>query len=953
MAIIQNELAFSSSPPFKTIIEAVETGRTSTNATFKITMKLKLNSSTSSAFYGYAINWRATLNGVSSGLLKVKAASPRWYGGEAYRTFTTTLTTSVGVTGGTIPLKIEMLPSGGGNISFNKTYNIAYSTWNTPPVLSGVGSINKTGIIPENTSSIIVSWEKAVDSNLSGYIIYRYVDKVHKATIEVGADVTQCTDDISEYGQGSEIYYKVWAVDSYGEKSEPIASNIITLNTLTGASLTINNSIDIDTNVINASFKGASNTDGNITFKYTVYSDQITVYNGNVAATPFTVKIWRTGETVPTTPYIKFDDLKKFADSSYIYQRTLTLKLKTTNDYGSSTTKSATVDIDLRANPTPPTQVNITGKVSLATGGSYFIPDRQDITVAWSGASDKLGGSLTYDLLGKLGTGSFTTLKSNISTTSTTVTLPRVSAETGYIFRVVAKTSYGRQSTKDAVQIQLHSYKAPSIEFTEVNRTAEGVSLKVVTKANTTIPNVGFSKRVYTGVVSGNLTTSPQILSKTGLDSGSKYSLTVTVKDDTGLSNEVVKSLTINQYTPIMSVREKGVGVNCIPDGSAKFMVDGSVLPRASITGLTSTQNVPLGLSIASTSDGSAQGYPSSLGLLLSAKDSNYRQLQIFSTHSSNDLWFRTGHLESTGGTAQGTREWQKIYHSGNKPTAAEIGASPVNHTHTGYATANHTHTGYASSNHTHPYLPLTGGTIDGDLSVTENIVSLKSINIGAYEDVWRGVIMYRSTGTQKYLGRLCAGHSSIKLTSSASANTVYGGVIESHNSSKTMMRYLFGNTAFVPLTDSSAYCGTSSNRWASLYASTGTVYSSSKDEKADIVPVEQPQMARNDEESSYSDTKDLIVDGIKNTPLYSYKYRTLNNDDTFVGFLGQELEEQNKAFFDLIGTSYVTDEGIKQYDVRELSVLGVLWTGLQDALNTIDDLKREIKELKELKQAQ
>ena len=63
---------------------------------------------------------------------------------------------------------------------------------------------------------------------------------------------------------------------------------------------------------------------------------------------------------------------------------------------------------------------------------------------------------------------------------------------------------------------------------------------------------------------------------------------------------------------------------------------------------------------------------------------------------------------------------WEKVYTSGQKPTAADIGAAKAshgthltigtgasnaaagNHTHSGYASSNHTHSGYASSSHIH-----------------------------------------------------------------------------------------------------------------------------------------------------------------------------------------------------------------------------------------------------------
>ena len=61
--------------------------------------------------------------------------------------------------------------------------------------------------------------------------------------------------------------------------------------------------------------------------------------------------------------------------------------------------------------------------------------------------------------------------------------------------------------------------------------------------------------------------------------------------------------------------------------------------------------------------------------------------------------------------------------------TPAEIGAQPAG----SYAAASHTHTGYAAASHTHPYLPTSGGTISGALTVTGQILS--NADVVAYSD--------------------------------------------------------------------------------------------------------------------------------------------------------------------------------------------------------------------------
>ena len=61
--------------------------------------------------------------------------------------------------------------------------------------------------------------------------------------------------------------------------------------------------------------------------------------------------------------------------------------------------------------------------------------------------------------------------------------------------------------------------------------------------------------------------------------------------------------------------------------------------------------------------------------------------------------------------------------------TPAEIGAQVAG----SYAAASHTHSGYAAASHTHPYLPTSGGTISGALTVTGQILS--NADVVAYSD--------------------------------------------------------------------------------------------------------------------------------------------------------------------------------------------------------------------------
>lgn len=258
------------------------------------------------------------------------------------------------------------------------------------------------------------------------------------------------------------------------------------------------------------------------------------------------------------------------------------------------------------------------------------------------------------------------------------------------------------------------------------------------------------------------------------------------------------------------------------------------------------------------------------------------------------------------------------------------------------------THIAYNGGNGYSHYFRGTGVTYintTGGCAVSENLVVSKnsyfgySVYVGGEgETDYRAVSIRRVANGVQYEGRFCASYANnVKLSTSSTATVKYGAAMDCQQGGSTKNRVLLTQDCMIPSSDNVSYCGASSHRWQALYASTGTVYSSSKNEKENIQSV-SIQPLDNDSKS----VKEIIKDGIKNTNIYSYSYKTLENDNTFIGFLGQELEEQSPEFFKLIGDSYEREDGIKQYDIRESSVIGVLWSALQDALNEIDILKNK-----------
>ena len=145
---------------------------------------------------------------------------------------------------------------------------------------------------------------------------------------------------------------------------------------------------------------------------------------------------------------------------------------------------------------------------------------------------------------------------------------------------------------------------------------------------------------------------------------------------------------------------------------------------------------------------------------------------------------------------------------------------------------------------------------------------------------------------------------------------------------------------------------------YSDINTRTGITYSSSMNEKTNITPLRSQVSTMNINEENTVNYDDIITKGIKDTKLHLYNYKKtklvdentielyekenakLEDQDIFIGFLGQELEKENPDFFNLIGSSYEQKDGNIQYKIRESSVIGVLWAGLQSAFKEIEYLK-------------
>ena len=567
------------SPYFDYEVTYSETGRNGSSAKYRVNLRIKMTSSQSR--YGYGIRAYVKINGAKVEK-QIKNPSSVWSGSSWQGTWSFDVSASAGTSGGTLPAEVKIWGTDGGSAP-NMTIGgktVSLSTWNTAPYwTSDDGNMNgwkENKIIPENTGVVHIYPPKATDreGNRINYDTWRYVNDQNVAKACQNGNVNGFDDDISAYGQGAKIKYR-FRVDDYDAFSEYKWSWVYTKNKLTPANISVSGSIGFDTGSIPVSLTGHSNTNGNTDFTFNLTSPNFTIYNGSNLKALTSITIFK-GGTAPSTPYINFDDLKNFVRSN-AWRGTATINLETKNPYGSKATKSTTINIDLRTAPTTVSTVNVTGDYAVA-GGRYFIPSRGAIGINWSGASDKLGGAITYELQGGFTDGAWTTLKDGLTGTSTQISLDAVTRARNYRFRIVAKTNFGYNSQSAEKVITLHYYNQPKISIRNVNRSATQYSAEILTETDTSITSIAINSRQWQDKngTYHNFAGSPYRFTQDDLGETDSYTKQIKCSDNSGFPEATaITNYQVSSYIPIVAIRKKGLGINALADDVYKLKVGG------------------------------------------------------------------------------------------------------------------------------------------------------------------------------------------------------------------------------------------------------------------------------------------------------------------------------------------------------------------------------------------
>ena len=706
MALIRSGSVGTESPYLQYELYADQTGGSVNNRTIKITLKAKI----SSGYYGYPANWRANINGTWSGWMRLKGTES-WNKNDGFRTFEYSATTDVGTTSSKAITVGFGIDGYGGDDTWDSTVTGSFTVGatNRPPnppsniIVRNGNSANSpvlsAGIVPENITTLYITWSAGSDpdGDQLTYALNESINNGGYVQRDFGTDLAH-SYNTNGWDEGGTIRFYVDAKDTKGAWSNKTYSGVFTKNRLTAGTIyEYSNNINFNTKSFEARFRGGSNTDKSAV-TYSCYSDSITIYNQTYTSdTKQKILIWRTGDATPASnqPYIKFNELVELYRSNN-FTGTLSIGLFSKNTHGTKkSTVAAVVQVDLRVAPVAPSSVSITGGKAKKTiaGSTVYLPNgTDDITFSWKASTNPLNAPFSYHLY-EIYNGDATriaTVGSNITSYSY-VRPPQLNDVASLAFKVVAITSYGYSSEKTSNQIRLEYYNPPTISVGEISRKDTSASVNALIKINTSIPSVqGTGTWECSNNQKGNITTSSSNINITNLKPDSTYSLIILYNDNSGLSTSRRESISIGKNLPIFSINKFGVGVN-------GYEADNNYVTK--IKGGTEISRSGDGASLLhfNTERGWTfkQGRTGSETSLDLVSDVDGKSFRIMPPSRNKSISFSVSDTGSSSISIDGNY----VYHTGRKPTAADVGA-----------------------------LSLSGGTLTGTLTISGNN---KSVRLG------------------------------------------------------------------------------------------------------------------------------------------------------------------------------------------------------------------------------
>lgn len=475
--------------------------------------------------------------------------------------------------------------------------------------------IRTDAIIPENVDIVEVFSSTATDKEQGGnlhYDLHRYINNNYSAQIKAGGSSLSVYDNLSHWGQGTQIKYEAKVHDGVLWAPDSRWSWTYTKNVFTRATVDSIGSIDSSSTSFSFVARGARNSGGgngyvNTSFGYRIESltSGIGVY-GNSELTKndssdiqFVLGIERNGSNPSGCPhYLKYEEIKAALAGSN-YAGNIRLRIVSWNSYGSSGTYDFNVYVDLRENP-PWTTITYDSNSKITHKNTdYYIPSLLPFNFRWNHVSDPLTGrQCTYKIYYQIGEGNWIYIGDTSSNTYTAYlgsTAIGNSKQTNFRIIVTAITPTGKESSSGGSRITLWDYAWPSVNVTNVTRNKDNVVINGNMVINSSIPNIDTTISHYRW---GNGNNTMFDVAKTS-NAIKPFSIKININESFSGSLHVATSDTVRDlilkivggdggwgntniavkaYQPIMSLNKFGLGIGTrLTDGLHKFVVDGNM----------------------------------------------------------------------------------------------------------------------------------------------------------------------------------------------------------------------------------------------------------------------------------------------------------------------------------------------------------------------------------------
>lgn len=252
-----------------------------------------------------------------------------------------------------------------------------------------------------------------------------------------------------------------------------------------------------------------------------------------------------------------------------------------------------------------------------------------------------------------------------------------------------------------------------------------------------------------------------------------------------------------------------------------------------------------------------------------------------------------------------------------------------------------------ANSNHTHNYLPLSGGTISGNILCNANNTLRLGSDTARFHTIYAGTLdLGKGTGVYP------SGNYELALMCSRQQGGEAGEVFFSHNG--TTYHFEPKWSGDVTLTQTTGL-GRSNRKWRDVWSHTGTLQTSDITMKENIKKVVSENNAitinKNDANDVSNISSNSILETVKNIQPITFDYkgtRTVADRSSETAMVGrqlgisaQELEKINPQLFEYIGVKveHENEDGqkVQNYSIKTLSYTNMLLVALQEEIKHRD----------------